>query len=364
MKQREAFLAGVVAAISLVTAALVVAPALGAPVTIAGVADWHQPCLIGAPNGPNNWPNPVAGGPHYRAWCAPTAAADIMGYWRDVKNMNGVADANVYVSMGTINWAPPVPTDWQDDEADASVIPPAPLPNVRTAARSDLGWYLNTNDQGDPAAPGSGAPGAGTFVGSKYVALQSGLLNYLQVAGYASASVVYQAFPAAPVAADWAADWATIKAEISTGRPLMGLFAHGAFHESFPGSPVWEWGTGTQNDNQTGEDWSANGTGHAMTIVGYWDAADGANPQPGTNLILVQDNRQQTINGVPEVINNLSQQPLPFSTPNNVGLAPWKGYVTVMVPEPGTLALLLAGLSAAALGYVWRRCRSAAMFAR
>ena len=70
-----------------------------------------------------------------------------MGYWSDVLGYN-VADPLLYVNLAVIVWAPPVPTDWQDNAADASSLsinPPAP---ARVVAK-DIAWYVNTNDMGD-----------------------------------------------------------------------------------------------------------------------------------------------------------------------------------------------------------------------
>ena len=64
--------------------------------------------------------------------------------------------------------------------------------------------------------------------------------------------------------------------------------------------------------------------------------------------IVVQDNRRKWIAGAWEVDNNFQQHALPhWDTLNGVGLGPWKGNVTIDVPEPATLSLL--GLGALAL---------------
>jgi len=55
-------------------------PAMAANGLVNGVPDWHQPCLIGGGNGPNNGANPGAGQAKYIAWCVPSAASDIMGW--------------------------------------------------------------------------------------------------------------------------------------------------------------------------------------------------------------------------------------------------------------------------------------------
>lgn len=312
------------------------------------VPDWHQPCLINPPNGPDNGANPPLGQASYRAWCVPSAAANVMGFWRDALGFVGVADGAAYVSGGTIAWTPPAPTDWQDDSADASSIPLAG--GGARAAGQDLGWYLNTNDQGDQTAPGAG--GGGTFSGTKRVAVQSGLLSYLTAAGYGAASVVHQA-------CNHPAGWSAITAEIDAGRPLIGHFSHGAIN---PGaSPEqWEWDTyPPTTDPQTGEDWGpggGNGLGHAMTIVGYYAAGDAQNPFGGAasalDVIVAQDNRRH----LAEPDNVLLQHNLPFyNTQTQQGVAPWVAYTTVNIPEPGTLLLLVLGAGM----WWWRKRRMA-----
>ena len=315
--------------------ALLAGPATAGNVII-GVPDWHQPCLIGGLNGPDNGGNPAVGAACYKAWCVPTSAADVMGYWRDQQGYGGIADAAAYVNQGTILWTPPTPTDWQDDSADASSIPI--VGGGPRAAGADLGWYLNTNDQGDQTLPNAG--GGEAFGGTKIADIQQGLTNYLTAGGYPTASVVHQAFPAAPVPANWITDFLTIKGEIDAGRPVLGIFTHGSFSETPPGSDEWEWDYPPYEDDQTGEDWGPNGSGHVMTIVGYQNPGDVS----ANMMIVVQDNRRHNVGlgGMPEADNNLYQHNLPFCTPAGGGLAPWSGYVTVNVPEPGTWALLLA----------------------
>ena len=305
---------------------------------VIGVADWHQPCLIGGGNGPDNGGNPLAGA-CYKAWCVPSAASDIMGFWRDVKGFNGVADAPAYFSGSLIGWAPPVPTDWQDDGADAASIPT--VGGGARAAGQDLGWYLNTNDQGDQSLLGAG--GGGAFSGTKTADIQQGLVNYLTAAGYGGATVNESI-------CGHVAGWATITAEINAGRPLIGMFTHGAISQVPTGGDEWQWDPSYEpNDSDTGEEWG-NGAnqGHAMAIVGYLNAGDPGNPYANKDTIIVQDNRRHWVGGAWEADNTLGQIKLPFyDTLLQQGACPWKGDVTIDIPEPSTLLLLSLGAVAA-----------------
>ncbi len=303
---------------------------------INSVPDWHQPCLIGAPNGPDNGANPGAGQACYKAWCVPSAASNVMGYWRDVKGCNKIADGAVYASGAVIAWNPPVPTDWQDDGADASSIPT--VGGGARGAGADLGWYLNTNDQGDQTLASAG--GGETFTGTKIADIQSGLTNYLTAAGYPANSVVYSA-------CTQQVGWGTITTEIDAGRPLLGVFMHGAFSETGPGD--WDWDPNYDPvDSQTGEEWGPGATGHVMTIVGYLNVGDAGNPHVNMDAIIVQDNRIHNIGGAAEATNNFCQHVLPFfNTATQQGVGPWVGYVSIDVPEPATLSLLTLGALAA-----------------
>ena len=312
--------------------------ASGAPVILNSVPDWHQACLIGGNWGPNNGGNPPAGAANYKAWCTPTAAANVMGYWQDVVGCN-VADGAVYASCGLTAWTPPVPNNWQDYEADASSIPTVGG-GVR-AAGQDLGWHLNTNDQGDQTLPANGAGAGETFRGTKRANVVQGLTNFLTAHGYPGASVLRNGGGAAAIQAGWN----DITNEIDAGRPLLGHFDH--FNIFSIGDPVFEWGDPTGGDSGTGEEWDpANGLGHTTTIVGYASAGDAANPWANTHAIIVQDNRLYGWEGP----NCLGQIWLPFATPRVgapwMALAPWNSNTLINVPEPTSLLLLsLAGLA-------------------
>jgi len=304
---------------------------------ILGVPDWHQPGLIGAPWGPGGGAAGV-----YRASCTPAAAADVMGYWEDVRGFAGLADGAVYASGNRIAWAPPLPRTWQDATSDAGSIPV--VDGLARAAGMDLGWYLNTNDEGDQTLPDNGGTAAGEqFSGTKWVNVQQGLKNYLTANGQPAASVRHRGGGAAGIAQGWN----DIVTEINASRPVMGHFDHFNINPlGGPGSDIYDWGDPTDFDSQTGEPWDpAQGLGHTTTIVGYFDAADAGNPFPGIDAIVVQDNRRYlTFGGVPEADNILSMITLPFMMPGGAALAPWDSNTLINVPGPGGFAvLLLAG---------------------
>ena len=309
--------------------------------SVIGVPDWHQPCLIGAPNGPDGGANPGGGAANYRAWCAPSAAANIMGFWQDVHGFN-VADGAAYFSGSVFNWAPPVPNNWQDRAADASSVPLRGTGLARVAG-SDLGWYLNTNDQGDQIGfpnplPNNGGGGAGEqFTGTKRVNMVPGLQNYLAAAGLPLSTVVRTGGGAANIAAGWN----TIVAEINAGRPVIGEFDHfNIVPIANPNGPEYSWDTPISTDPQTGEEWNAGaGLGHATTIVGYI---------PGNlnipNKIIVQDSRRYNMaNGFPETDNLFAQIVLPFSTVGGQSASPWDADIAInVIPAPGAGMLLMA----------------------
>jgi len=314
--------------------------AQGQQVVVNNVPDWHQPCLIGAPNGPNGGPNPGAGLANFRAWCAPSAASNIMGFWQDVNGFN-VADGAAYFSGALINWAPPAPASWQDNAADASSIPLRGT-GVARGAGADLGWYLDTNDQGDQVgAPNllpnnGGGPAGEQFTGTKRVNQVPGIQNYLAARGFAASTVVRTGGGAAAIGAGWA----NIVAEINAGRPLIGEFDHFNIAAlGAPNGPEYMWDTPISMDPITGEEWNAGaGLGHATTIVGY--IVGNVNVP---NKIIVQDSRRYLLaNGAPENDNFFAQIILPFSTVGGQAASPWDANIAItVIPEPGVWALLM-----------------------
>jgi hypothetical protein len=323
------------------------AAATAQPVTVNGVPDWMQPGLIGAPNGPGGGGNPNPGAANFRAWCGPSAASNLMGFWQDIGGFN-VADGAAYVSAGVIAWQPPAPANWQDNAADASSIPLRGTGLARPVG-ADLGWYLDTNDQGDqigapfPLGNNGGGPAGEQFVGTKRVNMVPGIQNYLSARGFGQSTVTRTGGGAGNILAGWN----NIVAEINAGRPLIGEFDHfNILPVGNPGGPEYAWGTPTSSDPQTGEEWDPGaGLGHATTIVGYI---------PGNalipNQIIIQDNRRYLqANGLPEVDNVFVQMVLPFCTIGGQSASPWDANIALtVIPAPASIALLLlSGLAAA-----------------
>ncbi len=317
----NALLAGAMAAMALA------APVLAQPTIIPSVPDWHQANMIVPPNGPGGG---AAGA--YRAWCTPTSAADIMGWWRDVCKFP-VADGPPYASGAVIAWVPPVPPDWQDDEADALDIPIRGSGIARPVG-FDLGWFLNTNDQGDQigvpnALNNGGTPAGEQFTGTLRVNIVNGLRNYLVAHGKPAATIT----PTVGGVPAIAAGWANIVSEINAGRPLLGEFDHFNLLPFNVAAGLYLWGPTATSDPQTGEIWDyGQGLGHTTTIVGYWPAGSAGSPWPNDNLIVIQDNRRYNLaSGLPEADNQRIQMLLPFSAAAGT---PWSRNIAIDLCSP------------------------------
>ena len=265
------------------------------PAYVAGVPDWIQPFYSGAPGG-------LFG--QWSAWCVPSSAANIVGYYRDFHNVQAIGDDLVFLAH--YPWGNP---RFKDDLADGS-----------GGTRADLGWFFDTN--------GLGVGGAGAHRGTKLADVESGLLGYFSNHGMQCVEVTnYGAQqpnldPNVFVDFDNTGDPQTthndadaftlITQEIDAGRPILGHFKHGnintlyyvydpanglfpdAFHYS-----VNEWGfdptigcNDSYVDQQSGETWDCElGLGHTVTIVGYWLGSDPTNPLSGSvDAVLVLDN--------------------------------------------------------------------------
>lgn len=318
--------------------------ALAGPVYVNGVPDWDQPVLVagGPPGGP--------AGP-WGAWCVPTATANIMGYYNDL-GVAGIGDNMVFPA--TPAWPA---TGWQDDTADSA------------AARTDLGWYYNTNDVGIAASGmtayrgtmladiakgliGGPAPWVGYFPSRGIVGV--GLRNYGAPVPNMNAFLYGQFDTTGDLQATHttALGFTEITTEIDNNRPLLGHFNHFSLNPKqsvrnaggvLPDYDSTTWTDPPQlpfTDPVTGDVWyPTEGLGHTVTIVGYWLSNDAtnpfynaANPAATPDAVIVHDNTDGF----------LVNSPLPLVLPWTG--SPWAGLTELSnVPEPAGLVLLALG---------------------
>lgn len=268
------------------------------------VPDWNQPYWHGA-NGPNGGP---AGGPPgpWQAWCTPTAAANVVGYWED-KRGHAISDGAVYSSSGKpwLQWPA-----WQDYEANGA----GNRGMLSPASADDLGWYMDTNRTGDPAL-GNGAH-IGTYI--KDVSRPAwnaklGLNKFFKDRG----AVGFQARTQGVGYADGglpmlttAQAWQQITLEIDGNRPIMVAFKHwniltlnqDGSDASPEGSLGWSyWGFGAFGGDPwgNGEYWDdliedGQARGHYVAAVGYILANTPEDILGNTNWLIVHDTVGQT----------------------------------------------------------------------
>jgi len=271
----------------------------GGTAWVAGfVPDWNQPTWHGA-NGPNG--GPVAG---WAAWCAPTAVANLLGHWQDFHG-RAVADGPPFPLSG-VPWG--LWPAWQDHQANG-----AATRGTAVAAPDDLGWYFDTNRQGDPGH-GNGPAHTGTKLGNVSPG-PLGLNSFLAAAG----QTVFVAYthgavysdPQTQTVADTSAGFDELKREVDADRTAVAHFTHWnlALFTNGPAaapSPTTESEYGLDyytfglfppgSDPELGEEWNnekgANGLGHAVTVVGYIPAGTPDDPSaPGnTDWVIVHDN--------------------------------------------------------------------------
>jgi hypothetical protein len=250
--------------------------------------DWEQPLDYPDPFDPLN--GPVAGDPFWNAWCAPTAAACLIGHWADVRRRiplgDGSPDGNQFLIppgyMGPPWGAGPA---WHDYTADGNIpggMGPNPLRGFR--AVEDLGYYMDTNGSGILGAPHPGtfykdaAPGLNRFFTAK--GKGAGQPAFLMKAFTRGVHPAFKAWPMPKLIQ-------RIRYEVDSGRTAIAHFMH---WNIVPAGPPAAPGTGYEVkedefdveeydfENYTssgchGEYWNAEegeeGLGHAVLVVGY-----------------------------------------------------------------------------------------------
>ncbi|HVP12516.1 MAG TPA: dockerin type I repeat-containing protein [Phycisphaerae bacterium] len=268
------------------------------------VPDWNQPYWHGA-HGPNGGPVGGPAGP-WQAWCTPTAAANVIGYWED-KRGHAISDGAVYPASGRV-W-PQWPA-WQDYEANGG--PSRGM--LSPVSADDIGWYFDTNHTGDPAH-GNGAH-LGTYI--KDVSRPAwnaklGLNKFFNdrgAVGFRARTLgVGYADGGLPVLGDLHA-WQQITLEIDANRPIMVAFKHwniitlnqtrsDTSPEGSLGWSYWNFGAFGGDPWGNGEYWDPNevgpqAVGHYVTAVGYIIANTADDILGNTNWVIVHDTVGQT----------------------------------------------------------------------
>jgi hypothetical protein len=331
------------------------------------VPDWNQPYRYVTPNGPGpdpNRPNPpniFAPTDQWNAWCAPSSAANLAGYWTDVRGMP-LADTTAYPNS-TVAWG--AGASWDDYLAESNRPAPqvatGPLPSTTT----DIGWYMDTNrgilwDNNLGVMGGYFFAGDAVHPGTLLKRIDVGLQNFLNSRYSLSGSIYWRAgtrgvgyfagvnpsgVPNIAIYPNEATAFAEVKAEIDTNRTLILCFRHwnlvksnygipqtGALTNEFAfGYTNYTFGTsysGMPNDEN--EYWNLYDNdmtlGHAVTCVGYISAGDPADrgPQLGlgaTDWVIVHDNWFNTPRNVAVPYGSVGQFSAAFVA--NTTAVPW-----------------------------------------
>lgn len=340
---------------------------------VAGVVpDWNQPYQYLAPNGPGPDPNnawqlaPPAD--QWNDWCAPTAAANLVGYWTD-RHGAPVADTMPY-SGSTVAWA--VGPSWQDYLADGLARPlPQNGPLALPVPTTDIGWYMDCNrmvnyDVGFGLMGGfflGNNPHVGTYLKDIGPGLQTFLNDRYTVAGggwdtgtegKAYAWGMNPTGGVAQILGDPISSFTALKSEIDRNRTLIVSYLHwniaaaaatslplvGTNVESDFGGAYYQWvypppAAGVTNAED--EEWDMYpgdfGRGHAVTAVGYIPQNDSLDPGPAlgfgpTDWVIVHDNWASTPRNVI----------VPFDFIDGMGNQNWVAN-TYAFPDPGFLQL-------------------------
>ncbi|MCH2115649.1 MAG: PEP-CTERM sorting domain-containing protein [Pirellulales bacterium] len=293
-------------------------PAQGAVVFLSKDApDWNQPYQYAAPNGPG--PNPSLGSDPFDAWCAPTSAANLLGYWEDAHGL-AVADGFAFsAGPSSVPW--PSLAIWHDRSLGDPRSPAGPAP---TLTPNDLGWWMDTNHQGY-SGWGNG-PHTGTYVKDVHAGLYELLQELALVvpglppswntatrgAGIAVGTTASGA--SASLHASATSAWAEIVDEIKFDRPVVVHWSHwnltavgqlipgtgtgneaayGGTYYTFAGGPHSEDPWGNDEEWYTDGDYAGLNLGHTTTAVGFIQAGDPEDlfaPANPTNWVIVHDN--------------------------------------------------------------------------
>jgi hypothetical protein len=288
---------GYVAA-ALTVCVLVVAPAAAAPGNlILQVPDWNQPDSYAAAT-----PGLAVG--DYPCWCAPTAGANLMGYWEDVMGCTGLTDQQAFAASPAY---PAAAGTWQQGLWHDGTI--------------EMGWYMDTG--GWQSVPRPFPPKAGSTAVAN---IGPGMQTYATTGWVDGATgITKTAYPNTTIGIDTARNatmWNNYKAEIDAGRPTVSTFAHwvGAMTgtdtvDGFPNETIEKYG------------WNTSIEEHSVTGVGYIDYTAGYQGDGIDEWFVVHDNWGST--------GQFVAVPLDTNWLQN-------DYVT-QVPEPVTLGLLASG---------------------
>lgn len=231
------------------------------------VPDWNQPQTY--------LPAPVL----YGNWCAPTAAANALGYWEDVKGMTGLTDRKAF---GAGPAYPANNNTWQQGLFNDGSI--------------EMGWFMDTGGWRTtplpmpPLGPGGAGRTLAVNIRPGIIAYASG--NWVDPGPGAIAKAAYPNILVnedATPNVNLAAMWPKYTAEIDAGRPVVSSFLHWVLIPN-PPVPTLQINVGGQivtvelyNFNPATEE-------HTVTGVGYIDQTPGVFNNDGTERFIVHDN--------------------------------------------------------------------------
>jgi hypothetical protein len=277
-------------------------------VFISGLApDWNQPLDYPDLFDPNN--GPLAGDVFWNAWCAPTTAAMLVGYWEDMLNRNGLADGSADDNQFAI---PPgyggpafgMGAAWHDYTADG--IAGGMGGNGQRPFRpiKDHGWYMDTNGTGCNAIP---------KVGTWYKDVAPGLNSFFAAVGQGGGQPAQNLSAATLGVHPFFGGWTVaqlagfIKTEINNDRVVIAHFMHWSLNLQKTAKPgdgtedseddfdleVYTFNANNPGGGGHGEVWNNSvdeyGLGHAVLVVGYSQDNNG-----NVTDVIVHDNWPST----------------------------------------------------------------------